>query len=200
MILIFLFLIFVYFIIKFNNNKLLEFEKINPTIENFKNNIEQSSKKQVRFSEKIDYYENNSILPPLKHEINNNSNLPSFYSSTWYGNYYLEDSKNKNLKRFYNENDNYQLNPKPEDEKKFNPDINVDKIKDIYDNNTNNYKDFEKKKLVNYQDKILDGASNLSYYIPDTWIYENENIINGGNISYGLTGYDEMALNNTALY
>lgn len=201
MILILLFLIIIYFIIKLNKNyNVNENENIIEPIE---------SMKHVRFSDKLDYYEEmepqiiSSILPPIKVFEDKSSKSSSFYSNTWYGNYYLEDANDKELKNIYKTNNDMNLNPRPEDEKNIDFKLmnSSNKIKDIYNSYTNNYKDYEKKKIINNnQDKILDGASDLSYYVPDTWIYENENIINGGNIQDGLTGYDDMAVVNTSIY
>jgi hypothetical protein len=207
MILILLFLIIIYFIIKLNKN-----EHSSENIENIKNIIEPiKNTKHVRFSDKLDYYEEknelqhiSNILPPLKViEEDKSSKSPSFYSNTWYGNYYLENTNNTELKSIYDTNNEMNLNPRLEDEKNIDFKLmnSSNKIKDIYNSYANNYKDYEKKKIINNnQDKILDGASDLSYYVPDTWIYENENIINGGNIQDGLTGYDDMAVVNTSIY
>lgn len=203
MILILLFLIIIYFIIKSNKNYNINENENENIIEPAKNT------KHVRFSDKLDYYEGmesqtiSNILPPLKVIEDKTSKSPSFYSNTWYGNYYLENGNNTELKSIYDTNNEMNLNPRPEDEK--NIDFKLmntsNKIKDIYNSYANNYKDYEKKKIINNnQDKILDGAADLSYYVPDTWIYENENIINGGNIQDGLTGYDDMAIVNTSIY
>ena len=206
MILILLFLIIIYFIIKLNKN---EYPIVN--IENIENIIEPiKHTKHVRFSDKLDYYEEknepqtiSNILPPLKVIEDKSSKSPSFYSNTWYGNYYLEKGNDTELKSIYDTNNEMNLNPRPEDEKNIDFKLmnSSNKIKDIYNSYANNYKDYEKKKIINNnQDKILDGASDLSYYVPDTWIYENENIINGGNIQDELTGYDDMAIVNTSIY
>jgi len=193
-----------YFIIKSNKN---EYFEIKSTIEPI---IEPIEKNKVKFSDKIDYYEEIDVLHNVKNkDISNNvknnniSGAPSFYSKSWNGNYYLEHP-NEELKKLYIDNTNMNINPKPEEEKEI--DLNLlktsNKIKDIYNSYTDNYKDYEKKKLINSEEdnKILDGASNLSYFSQDRWIYENENIINGGLIDNDLTGYDEVFLSNNAIF
>lgn len=209
MILILLFLIIIYFIIKSNKNYKVN-ENENENDKENENIIEPvKNTKHVRFSDKLDYYEGmesqiiSSTLPPIKVIEDKSSKSPSFYSKSWYGNYYLENTNDTELKSIYDTNNEMNLNPRPEDEKNIDFKLmnSSNKIQDIYNSYTNNYKDYEKKKIINNnQDKILDGASDLSYYVPDTWIYENENIINGGNIQDGLTGYDDMAVINTSIY
>ena len=154
--------------------------------------------------------------------LENNTNITdpkgiSFYSNTWYGNYYLENSNDTELKNIYNKevsdfdtdtknkkktSNKINLNPIPDDEKKIDLELTKSNttIKDVYNSYTNNFKDYDKKKIIDTERKILNGASNLTYFSPDTWIYENENVINGGYISNGLTGYDEMSLNDTAIF
>ena len=208
-----------YFIIKSNKNE--NFVEI-------KSIIEPIEKNKVKFSDKIDYYEEIDILHNVKNkDISNNvknnnisnnvknnnisnnvknnniSGAPSFYSKSWNGNYYLEHP-NGELKKLDIDNTNMNINPKPEEDKEI--DLNLlktsNKIKDIYNSYADNYKDYEKKNLINSEEdnKILDGASNLSYFSQDTWIYENENIINGGLIDNDLTGYDEVSLSNNAIF
>jgi hypothetical protein len=173
MILILLFLVIIYFIIKTNKN---------------------NKQKHVKFSEIVENYE----IP------RSSDDSISFYSKSWYSNNYLENSHDKNLKNIYDQNKNIKLNPIPEDEKSIN-NIKIEsnqKIKDIYDKYVDNFNDYEKKKLDNSLDdgKIMEGASKLSYYTSDLWNYENENIMNGGNISNNLTAYDSISLTNTALF
>ena len=199
-----------YFIIKSN--------KTENSVE-IKSTIEPIEKNTVKFSDKIDYYEEMETLHNVKNkdisnnvknkDISNNvknnniSGAPSFYSKSWNGNYYLEHP-NGELKKLDIDNTNMNINPKPEEDKEI--DLNLlktsNKIKDIYNSYADNYKDYEKKNLINSEEdnKILDGASNLSYFSQDTWIYENENIINGGLIDNDLTGYDEVSLSNNAIF
>lgn len=151
MILILLFLIIIYFIIKLNKN---EYPIVN--IENIENIIEPiKHTKHVRFSDKLDYYEEknepqtiSNILPPLKVIEDKSSKSPSFYSNTWYGNYYLEKGNDTELKSIYDTNNEMNLNPRPEDEKNIDFKLmnSSNKIKDIYNSYANNYKDYEKKK------------------------------------------------------
>ena len=117
MILILLFLIIIYFIIKSNKNYNINENENENIIEPAKNT------KHVRFSDKLDYYEGmesqtiSNILPPLKVIEDKTSKSPSFYSNTWYGNYYLENGNNTELKSIYDTNNEMNLNPRPEDEK-----------------------------------------------------------------------------------
>lgn len=76
-------------------------------------------------------------------------------------------------------------------------------IKQIYDDS---FVDFKKKVPVkniittNSNESTLVGASNLSMLIPDTWIYENENLQNGGVIKDGLYAYDAELLGQNATF
>jgi hypothetical protein len=194
MILILLFLVILYFIIKTIN---LETFNYNDKILN--------KKKKVSFSDKLDYTEydnqdddnngdnNNDNFNNIK--SNNNTfkkNIPSFYTNSYYGSYYIENPNDNELKNIYN--NDLHINPIPDDEKKM--DLSLlntnNKIRDIYDEYTNNFKDYDKKKLINNsQSNILEGGSNVSFYTNDMWTYENENIINGGLISDKLMPYDD---------
>ena len=157
--------------------------------------------KKVKFSNIINYYDYNNK--------NNNNNKPekklSFYTNSWNGNYYLKKNNDKELKNLYS-NNNFDINPKKKEENIINfNSINDnenenDKIKDVYDNLICNYKQYDKKKLINNDEHILEGGGNLLYYSPDAWIYENEDINNGGFINDNLIAYDNMANTNTAVF
>ena len=188
MIIILFFLIIIYFIIKAN--------KI--AFSGEQQNVHKKDKK-IKFTENYEIINDDS---------KNNTKKP-FYSATWYPSTYLSSSlekKNNNLKNIYEITNDMNLNPKMEDEKEIDfQNISNDKIKDIYDGLTDNFKNYEKKKEIKGhdgqdQDNIRKGASELSYYVPDNWIYENEEIINGGLIIDGLTGYDALSITETAIY
>jgi hypothetical protein len=167
MILIIIYLIVLYYIIKINYKK--------------------NYNKKVKFSNIIDYYDYNSEK--------------SFYTNSWNGNYYLEKNNDTELKNIY-PNNNLDINPKKKEENiiNFNSINKNDKIKDVYDNLICNYKKYDKKKIINTESSIIKGGSNLSYYSPNTWIYENEDINNGGLIHNNLMAYDSMANTDTAIF
>lgn len=84
------------------------------------------------------------------------------------------------------------------------PDAIGTKISDVYDNYFVDYKKLtpEKKMLNcnNPDETTTRGASNLSFYSPDTWVYENEKPENGGMIENGLFGADLNNMDPVAKY
>ena len=76
-------------------------------------------------------------------------------------------------------------------------------IKDIYDSS---FIDYKKKTPIknmitnNINESSIEGASNLSVLIPDTWIYEDENPENGGLIKDGLYAFDNELLQQNAQF
>ena len=173
MILIVIFLIILYYIIKINTLETMNIKK---------NNLSDIFN--------YDIEDNNT----------NNINKMSFYSNTWYGNNYFDKNDNK-IKNLY-PNNYIDINPKINNEetidyKNFNK---TDKIKDVYDKLVYNYKNYDKKKIIDINDTISSSVSNVAYYNPNTWIYENENINNGGFISDNLTAYDNMTEMNVGIF
>lgn len=84
-----------------------------------------------------------------------------------------------------------------------NPEAVGTKIGDVFDNYFVNYKKLTPKKdlVVEEMDtKKSDGASNLSFFAPDTWVYENEKPENGGAITGHLYGADMNNLDPVAAY
>ena len=177
MILIIIFLIILYYIIKINTIETI----------NIKKNI---------FSDIFNY----DIEENINYDIDDNINKTSFYSNTWYGNNYFDKNDNK-IKNLY-PNNYIDINPQINNEetidyKNFNK---TDKIKDVYDKLVYNYKNCDKKKIININDTMSTSVSNNAYYNPNTWIYENENINNGGFITDNLTAYDNMTEMNIGIF
>jgi len=77
------------------------------------------------------------------------------------------------------------------------------KISDVYDNY---FVDFKKltppKKLKTDTIDMMktEGASNLDFFAPDTWSYDNEKLENGGMISNGLYASDPTMMNPVASF
>lgn len=68
-------------------------------------------------------------------------------------------------------------------------------IKEIYDNSMVDYKNLGPKKQIitdETSDIVMTGGSNLVYYTPDTWTYENETPENGGLLYNNLYANDPM--------
>lgn len=77
------------------------------------------------------------------------------------------------------------------------------KIADVYDNYFVDYKKLTPHKTLVVEEldcKKDSGASNLKFFSPETWIYENEKPENGGMIAKGLYGADMNNLNPIATY
>jgi len=84
-----------------------------------------------------------------------------------------------------------------------NPDATCTKIGDVYDNFFVNYKKLTPKKdliVEEVNSKKDKGASNLSFFAPDTWVYMNEKPENGGAIEGQLYGADMNNLDPVAAY
>lgn len=75
-------------------------------------------------------------------------------------------------------------------------------LKEVYDNSFINFKKLiPKKEMINTDDATsLEGASNLSFFTNDDWVYDNEKPENGGEIKRGLYANDEFLLNSNAIY
>jgi hypothetical protein len=75
-------------------------------------------------------------------------------------------------------------------------------LKEIYDNSFVDYKKMVlQKKIVSKKEdeiNIKQGASNLSYIIPDTWVYENEKPENGGSFYNGIMANDPLSSYSTS--
>jgi hypothetical protein len=76
-------------------------------------------------------------------------------------------------------------------------------LKEVYDNYFVNYKKLvPKKELINKTDIVSEGSgafngnyksfasSNIAYFLPDTWLYDNEKPENGGKFNNGLMASD----------
>ena len=71
-------------------------------------------------------------------------------------------------------------------------------LQEVYDNSFVDYKKFiENKTKKNINDTpIKKAASNLSYILPDDWLYHDEKPENGGEIKKGLYAFDPLSYNN----
>ena len=75
-------------------------------------------------------------------------------------------------------------------------------LKEIYDKQFVDFKQLQPKKTMidDKQNNIQEGASNLSYVLPDTWIYDNEKIENGGAIVDNLYANDPSVIGSVATF
>lgn len=75
-------------------------------------------------------------------------------------------------------------------------------LKEIYDKQFVDFKQLQPKKVMidDKQNNILDGASNLSFILPDTWTYDNEKIENGGTIIDNLYANDPSVIGSVAIF
>jgi hypothetical protein len=75
-------------------------------------------------------------------------------------------------------------------------------IKEIYDKQFTDFKKLIPKKemIDDKQNNTQEGASNLSYVLPDTWIYDEEKIENGGEIVKGLFANDPSVTGSVATF
>jgi len=100
------------------------------------------------------------------------------------------------------ENNNYLFDAFKSRNKNIDGKMNINNgktLKEIYDNSFINFKQFapNKKRLDNENNDLIKGASNLKYYGPDVWKYENEKPENGGVLYDGIVASD-MYCNNLA--
>lgn len=148
------------------------------------------------------------------HELGFNNGI--IYNNSWIEN--IDPITNKpvyksryDIEKFYDIKSRFTYDTKNDYEMTGVDDPNVEKmndsivptnngktLKEIYDNSFINYKSkIPVKNVINNTDEsTIDGASNLSMLSPDTWIYENENPLNGGIIRDGLYAYDNDLLKN----
>jgi hypothetical protein len=76
-------------------------------------------------------------------------------------------------------------------------------IKEVYDNSMIDYKKLGPKKIMmtdDTSDIVMPGGSNLVYYTPDTWTYEDETPENGGVLYDNLYANDPMTQNTVAVF
>jgi len=121
-----------------------------------------------------------------------------FFSKSPNANIYLDNKKEMQQLFKYDINDNINPHKKFDDEKNI---INMENkaIKEVYDESLENYKTYDKKLLINER-HIEEASSNLTYLNPNDWVYDNEEILNGGNIIPGLYPNDEFTLNTNAIF
>lgn len=77
------------------------------------------------------------------------------------------------------------------------------KISEVYDNFFVNYKKLtpeKTKEKVEADNIVAKGASNLTFFAPDTWAYNDEKPENGGMIENGLYAADVNNLNPVAIF
>lgn len=77
-------------------------------------------------------------------------------------------------------------------------------LKEVYDNSFVDFKKLANKKNMigesSKQTYSQSGASNLSFISPDSWVYENENAENGGQILKGLYASDPLTNDSVAIF
>ena len=76
-------------------------------------------------------------------------------------------------------------------------------LKEVYDSSFVDFKELiPKKNKVDIPENsaYLNGASNLNFITPDTWVYENEKPENGGQILNGLYASDPSVFSSNALF
>jgi hypothetical protein len=186
MIFIIIFLIIIYFIIKYKNKLFIIDHFIN---DNYYSNTWYGS-----------YYLNNK-KKLKKLFINNNSNNINNHKD-FDDNYFdyrtLNNKNDINIKP--DNNIKNLLNYPIIDNNEYNNDNNNDNnnnndktIQEIYDKSIKSYKIHNKN--INNNNNIIEGASNLSYFNSNQWNYDNEEIMNGGKITDELYSYDELTNN-----
>jgi len=135
---------------------------------------------------------------------------------TWYPNTWI-DHIDENGKPVYNSREHVTgksdtfIYPKTSASYDFNNKSNVLKpeeiqgktIKEIYDNSIVDYKKLGPKKIMvsdDTSDIVMPGGSNLVYFTPDTWTYEDETPENGGVLYNNLYASDPMTQNAVAVF
>lgn len=177
----------------------------------YNENIPESSK--IKFN-----YEETPIEKEFLKEQESGVNLNSWYPNTWI------EKIDENGNPIYNSREN--ISKKSEDiiEAKainnylFDPQRNLNiggvvdpdemdtqnlSIKQIYDKSFVDYKKMAPKKNmldIDPDSNIVNAASNLTFYSPDTWVYENEKPENGGTIYDGISACDPSSMGSVALF
>ena len=210
-ILIVIILVTIYYLIENNKDNKKEINYSIPL------NIPQAKETIERFEDKDTKYINFDYdTKPIEQEVIKEQK-EGVYLNTWYPNTWIERI-DENGNPIYNSRENITKEPKdstkiildymPESSKSYEfnknkPEDNDGKtIKEIYDNSMVDY-----KKLVPIKNKISDetsdivmpGGSNLTYFTPDTWTYDQENPENGGLIYNNVYGDDPMS-NNASVF
>ena len=210
-------LVIIFFIIKNNkkktNNNLIPLTNQQFNIENNIENFDDVNTKYINF----DY----NIRPIEKKFIKEQKDGAILY--TWYPNTWIERI-DENGKPIYNSRENFTKesteiildnNPISSSSYDFNKmktenasgilkpeDSSGKTIKEIYDNSIVDYKKLgpiKNRVTDETSDIIMPGGSNLTYFTPDVWTYDNENHENGGLIYNDVYANDPMS-NNTSVY
>lgn len=227
-ILIIFILIVVYFCIK-NKNDLKPIKKNTPipqkhNVENFVNTDKIFFNKPYELNEFAESEKetkeilfNYSVRPEDKEFLEEQENGVNL--NTWYPNTYIE-KLDKNGKPIWNSRSNttgkkdtfvqehirktFEFNePKSiHMDGTIAPEAVGTKISDVFDNYFVNYKKLTPQKEMIRKDNeaVTEGASNLSFFSPDTWVYENEKPENGGMIVNGLYAVDVNNLDPVAIF
>lgn len=201
-----------------NNNKEEKIINIGEVIENF--NMDKIKYDHPIEQKKVEF---DYALRPIEKEFMKEQK-DGTHLATWYPNRWIE-SFDTDGKPVFNSRENVTgiietfIEPKARFTYNFNKEktLNMDGIadpddfidgkgkslKDIYDNSFVDFKKLVKQeKLISSEPNtnFMQAASSLFYLTPDTWVYENEKLENGGHNDDGVFAADPDSFGSVAMF